>query len=148
VVGPSGSSGLAGGRAKPLRCSRFVVLGWSFRSGEVGEGLGLEAPPTLTLPLGWFTDGVPLGRGPALARSHPSGLGPQAALRYLASGAPFFGINQKNKKKEKSHGMATCTGAEALFAQHDLVYVLPLPPRPYLIPTVVVRGLGGTCWQP
>ncbi len=82
--------GPGGGPSPSLTAAHVCRFGLVDSSGEVGEGLGLEAPPTLTLPLGWFTDGVPLGRGPAWTRSHPSGLGPQAALRYLASGVSLF----------------------------------------------------------
>ena len=88
-VGSFGYPAWAGGRALPLRCW-FRGFGlvvserrgcWRFRPGGTSD---------VDTPLGWFTEGVPLGRGPALARSLPSGLGPQAALRDLASGGFFL----------------------------------------------------------
>ena len=109
VVGSFGSPAPMEGRALPpyLCVSSFglVVSWWGGCSG-----VGLEAPPMLTLPSGWFTDGFLRVGAPAMARSHLSGLGPQTAPRYLASGGHFLGEKQNKLKKEKSHGMAKCTG--------------------------------------
>ena len=88
-VGSFGYPAWAGGRALPLRWW-FRGFGlvvskrrgcWRFRPGGTSD---------VDTPLGWFTDGVLRGRCPACARSLPSGLGPQTALRALVSGGPSF----------------------------------------------------------
>ena len=78
----------------------------------------MEAPRTLTLPLGWFTDGVPPGRCPSprhggIFRSR----GLSGLYGTLRRGVTLF-LEKQIKKKDKSHRMATCERLRAQLAAH------------------------------